>query len=232
MRPDSRTARLALAVVLALFVQPAVFSFVLLNARRGDPRARVPITLRTLPAPAAEEVAEVEQQLPPPEQQPEPAIAPPEEHLEPDPLPTTAPVAPTPRPSAPEVNVGEEIEAATETAPPVGDPEPATGSASRAPATRVFAVQELDQPPRVLERVRPVYPEEARQRRLEGRALLEVLVEVDGTVSEVRLVKSVGDEAMDRASIEAVRQWLFAPPIVAGRVVRARVVITVNFSLM
>ena len=223
MTPHSRRGRLALSIVLALLAQSAVFSFVLLNARHGGSGPRASITLHSLPALPAEsmEVAAAE----------DPAPTPPEETLD----PTTAPVVPTPEPSAPELEVAEQLEVAAETAPPDVEHEVAESTdvarTSNMPAPSVYSAEGLDGPPSVVRRVKPIYPETARRRRLEGETLLQVLVEADGRVAELSVLKSLGDEAMDRAAIEAVRQWRFTPPLVNGDPVSVWIVITVDFNL-
>ncbi len=57
----------------------------------------------------------------------------------------------------------------------------------------------------------PVYPRVARQRGWQGTSVLEARIEVTGHVAELRVLESSGFAALDRAALEAVRTWLFAP---------------------
>jgi TonB family protein len=84
--------------------------------------------------------------------------------------------------------------------------------------------------PRPLSKVSPTYPEKARQARKEGTVTLELIVEKDGSVSGVHVVKGV-DKDIDRAAIEAVNQWKFEPGTYQGKVVDVDLTLTVNFRL-
>jgi len=47
--------------------------------------------------------------------------------------------------------------------------------------------------------------------------LLDVRVDQDGRVSDVRLKKSSGSDLLDRTAIETVREWRFQPATVGGK---------------
>jgi TonB family protein len=61
----------------------------------------------------------------------------------------------------------------------------------------------------VLHRVEPDYPETARERHVQGAVVLNVLVGVDGTVQELKVVS--GEPLLTPAAADAVRQWRFRP---------------------
>lgn len=77
----------------------------------------------------------------------------------------------------------------------------------------------------------PRYPNEARRRGWEGRVLLEVAVGPDGRVREVRELDSSGHDVLDRAAVEAVRQWRFTPATRFGQPVADTVKVPVRFAL-
>jgi TonB family protein len=81
----------------------------------------------------------------------------------------------------------------------------------------------------VLERVDPDYPEEARQRRIEGPVVLKALVGSNGVVRELKVMS--GDPLLAKAATDAVRQWRFEPHRLKGRPVEFETRITVNFAL-
>ena len=54
----------------------------------------------------------------------------------------------------------------------------------------------------------PDYPETARSQRLRGQLYLSLVVNPDGAVSDVKVVKSL-DELLDRSALEKVRTWRF-----------------------
>lgn len=54
----------------------------------------------------------------------------------------------------------------------------------------------------------PSYPEAARAERRRGQLYLSVVVNPDGSVSDVRITKSL-DELLDESALETVRTWSF-----------------------
>ncbi len=78
---------------------------------------------------------------------------------------------------------------------------------------------------------KPVYPDRARTAEMEGQAIVEALVDVDGTVMNVKLVKSSGFDILDQAALAAARKWTFTPAEQRGQPVRVPVSIPFNFSL-
>lgn len=54
----------------------------------------------------------------------------------------------------------------------------------------------------------PPYPEAARANRIRGQLYLSVVVDPDGSVSDVRITKSL-DELLDKSAVETVRTWRF-----------------------
>src|SRR4029077_76143 len=59
--------------------------------------------------------------------------------------------------------------------------------------------------------VKPDYPERARKDGAEGTTTLRVEVRTNGHVGEVVVAQSAGRRNLDRAAIEAVKQWHFEP---------------------
>jgi TonB family protein len=84
-------------------------------------------------------------------------------------------------------------------------------------------------PAKLIKRVAPKYPEEARQKAIQGTVVLNVILRKDGSVS----VQSVaeGDPMLSPAAIEAVRQWRYEPFVLNGQPVEVETKISVVFSL-
>jgi len=61
----------------------------------------------------------------------------------------------------------------------------------------------------VKSRVSPVYPEIARRMHVEGEVKLEITVDAQGKVKDVKTVS--GNHMLAAAAEDAVRQWKFAP---------------------
>ena len=81
--------------------------------------------------------------------------------------------------------------------------------------------------PRKIRDVKPVYPAIARTARVSGVVILEARIAEDGTVRDVRVLRSV--PLLDVAAIGAVRQWLFTPTLLNGVPVEVVITATVNF---
>ncbi len=77
----------------------------------------------------------------------------------------------------------------------------------------------------------PEYPSIARDNEQEGTVLLQVTVSVTGSVLQVKVHRSSGYTALDRAAVNAVRHWKFVPARTGNTVREADVIIPVNFSL-
>jgi periplasmic protein TonB len=81
--------------------------------------------------------------------------------------------------------------------------------------------------PARLYRVEPYYPPVAVSARLEGIVILEAIVDRDGSVAEVKLLRSAG-VLLDREALLAVRQWRYKPLLLNGQ--RERFILTVTLS--
>ena len=75
------------------------------------------------------------------------------------------------------------------------------------------------------------YPELQRRAGVEGRAVLQFIVEKDGGVSELQVIRSSGNDGLDRAAMAAVRPSRFEPGRVDGEPVRVRFAVPVTFRL-
>jgi len=78
---------------------------------------------------------------------------------------------------------------------------------------------------------RPEYPSVARRRRYQGTTLLEVLVDSQGRVGELRVSQSCGHDILDRAALTAVKGWLFEPGRKGDDTVDMWVRVPVRFQL-
>jgi TonB family protein len=65
--------------------------------------------------------------------------------------------------------------------------------------------------PRLTQFVQAEYPPEALAQGIEGSVLLELSIDATGRVTEARVLRSVGYEALDRAALEAARRFVFEP---------------------
>jgi TonB family protein len=82
--------------------------------------------------------------------------------------------------------------------------------------------------PKKIRDVKPAYPEMAMAAGVQGIVILEALIEQDGSVGDVRVLRSIA--LLDQAAVEAVRQWRFTPTLLNGQPVEVLMTVTVNFS--
>jgi len=85
--------------------------------------------------------------------------------------------------------------------------------------------------PRYNDNAKPAYPRRALLRGEQGMVLLLVSVSEVGRVSDVRVVRSSGSEALDEAALIAVRQWIFHPARRGDRPVEMEVHVPIHFQL-
>jgi TonB family protein len=78
-------------------------------------------------------------------------------------------------------------------------------------------------------KVQPVYPEAARQNRIQGTVLLRAIIGKDGRISELTPIS--GPKELISAAIGAVQQWRYKPYVLNGDAVEVKTQITVNFQL-
>ena len=84
--------------------------------------------------------------------------------------------------------------------------------------------------PSILREVKPDYAVEAMRGKIEGIVALEAIVERDGRVGVVRVIRAL-DPGLDQKAIEAVRQWRFTPGSREGRAVPVLVNIELTFKI-
>lgn len=75
----------------------------------------------------------------------------------------------------------------------------------------------------------PQYPSVAQSARVEGTVILEAIIDAEGVVQNVKVLKSV--PLLDRAAIEAVQQWRYRPTRLNGVAIPVIMSVTVTFTL-
>ena len=81
----------------------------------------------------------------------------------------------------------------------------------------------------ILKRVQPLYPEQARQMRVEGKVELQANISKSGSITGVKQLS--GDPLLGRAATDAVRQWKYKPYFLNGEPIEIQTQITVIFKL-
>lgn len=92
----------------------------------------------------------------------------------------------------------------------------------------IFRIYE--QAPQLIQRIDPEYPQMARQLGIEGTVFLELVVEKDGTVSQVKVLKSV-HPLLDEAAVKAAYQLKWSPAMTRDLPIRCYVTYPITFRL-
>jgi protein TonB len=83
--------------------------------------------------------------------------------------------------------------------------------------------------PKKLKNVPPVYPDIAKQARVQGVVILECTISPQGKVTDVKVLRGI--PLLDQAATDAVKQWVYTPTLLNGVPVPVIMTVTVNFKL-
>ena len=117
-----------------------------------------------------------------------------------------------------------------EEAPPPQPQRPPSVEVPPAPAPSQARVA-VDKPPSPRRRIKPEYPQGARERGEEGDVSLELDVSADGTGGAVRVVASCGFPELEQAAIQAVKRARFEPARRGSAKVPSSARLTLTFRL-
>jgi TonB family protein len=95
-------------------------------------------------------------------------------------------------------------------------------------AGAVRAIKDI-KPPKTIKEVEAIYPEIARQSRVEGTVILGIKTDVTGKVVDFIILRSI--PLLDQAAIDAVRQWVYEPLVIDGKATPVVFTVTVRFQL-
>ncbi|MGE0808910.1 MAG: energy transducer TonB [Burkholderiaceae bacterium] len=253
---DRRSGPIGLAVALALHAGAASALWAGLSTPVRQETTPLEVRFVEIQPPTPEPVAPPPPAPKPPEPPPPPPKPPPPK---PKPKPPkkverVVPPAPVPVPvPAPILAVAEPAPVPAEVmtvpppapAPPPAPPAPVAAPAPAAPPAPVAAAPApapAPAPPPLpiippnsqadyLRNPSPVYPTMSRRMGEEGRVLLRVYVERDGTASRVNVRESSGFSRLDDSAVMAVRNWRFVPAKRGEETLAAWVLVPINFSL-
>lgn len=95
----------------------------------------------------------------------------------------------------------------------------------------VFELSEIDKNPTPIVRTAPIYPIQAKMRRVEGMVVLEFVVDKEGRARDIEVSRSEPDDIFVDSAKKAVRNWRFKPGIKDGEPVEVRVQQKLTFNL-
>jgi len=78
-------------------------------------------------------------------------------------------------------------------------------------------------------KVQPEYPQEARDKHIQGAVVLKAEISKEGDVTAMTLVS--GHPLLAPAAVEAVKQWKYKPYLLNGRPVAVETQVSVSFAL-
>lgn len=84
--------------------------------------------------------------------------------------------------------------------------------------------------PEPIRQVQPRYTENARRAGVQGAVILEAIIDEQGNVTDVRVLRGL-PMGLDREAVNAVQQWKFRPAMMANKPVKVFFNLTVNFTI-
>ena len=107
----------------------------------------------------------------------------------------------------------------TDPPPPPPEPEPSTGKP-----------MQLVRRPEILHEVRPTYSEPARRAGVEGVVILELVIDTEGAVQSVKVLRGL-PLGLTESAVRAAEQWRFKPCFFNERPTSVRFTLTVSFNI-
>ena len=102
-----------------------------------------------------------------------------------------------------------------------------TPVAAQTEASKKIHVNADDHKP--VSQVRPVYPVEAKEARIQGAVILDVVIDKEGVPTKIDVQK--GPKELHQSAKDAVSQWRWQPFLLNGNPIEVETTITVVYSL-
>jgi protein TonB len=90
---------------------------------------------------------------------------------------------------------------------------------------------DLDSPPTPVNKLPPTYPSSLLSKGIGGRVLVTCTVDADGRVTGTSIKQSSGHPDLDKAAVNAVNKWKFKPATKGGRKIKATCEVPFNFEV-
>jgi TonB family protein len=84
--------------------------------------------------------------------------------------------------------------------------------------------------PKIIKKVDPIYPDEAKKAFVQGVVVLEVTMDEEGNIVKVAVLKSESS-LLNQASIDAVKQWKYEPMMSKGSPISVSFNVTLTYRL-
>jgi protein TonB len=107
-----------------------------------------------------------------------------------------------------------------------------TAPATIAQDSQVYSPGNGVSTPRLVKEVKPNYTPEAQAEKIQGTVRLTAVVREDGTVSDVKVVRSLDAKyGLDAEGVKALQRWTFSPGMKDGKPVAVSVSVELAFHL-
>jgi len=83
--------------------------------------------------------------------------------------------------------------------------------------------------PRLIFGPEPEYPPLAKHAKINGAVVIEAVIDTQGNVVDMHLVS--GNPLLEKAAMDALRQWKYEPTLVGGQPYPVRMLVTITFQL-
>ena len=118
-----------------------------------------------------------------------------------------------------------------------GDPPISVSDAEQGPCStgELLTTRGCVTVPRIQKKVEPQFPSGQKRSPFPRTVVLAAIVETDGTVSSVQVVKSTagaGAKELEESAVRAVEQWRYEPGRLGDKPVRVSFTVTVKFTKM
>jgi protein TonB len=100
-----------------------------------------------------------------------------------------------------------------------------------APKDEILTVGGAVTRPVLLKGSAPRYPQIAVRARIQGRVILQAVIDERGRVTDVHISKGGLPMGLDQAAVDTVQSWLFEPAKLQGRPVKVYYTLTIDFHL-
>lgn len=93
---------------------------------------------------------------------------------------------------------------------------PSSGRKASKPAEPLLSIISKETQPKAVKMAPLIYPDSCKKNKIQGTVELEVTVNAEGRPENVKVMHSVHPD-LDKAAVDAVRQWIFKPLLFDGR---------------
>ncbi|HZC24219.1 MAG TPA: energy transducer TonB [Candidatus Binatia bacterium] len=111
----------------------------------------------------------------------------------------------------------------------VGRDKPSRSSTTEQGSEQVYRVGADVNPPRVISRPQPNYPQQARKGQVAGQIVIWMVVGSDGQTRQIQVHDGISPE-LDQAAVEAAEKWRFEPATKEGKPVSVRIAVQFDFQ--